>query len=115
MPRDDENVRHGEPPRRKPRGERKERSVPRADRMERRRNRYHAHDELPMDDLRAIALYQKILILCILALLILYFGVGVVQAMARPGRPSLGIVAMQIALGLATLITVIASTIFVFL
>ena len=73
---------------------------------------------MPINELRAIALYQKLLILCILALLLLYAGAGVLQAMtrdARVGPPNPGVLVLQIGVGLAILATGIAATVFVFL
>jgi hypothetical protein len=119
---DDDNFRRGEPPRRsrresrdESRGESRRRSESRSYRLRRRRGR--PRDELPMSDLRSIAFYQKALILCIMAMMIIYFGAIAAQVMAghNQNRPPPALIAMQVGIAVAMFATAIASTVFVFL
>ncbi len=129
-PQDDENIRPGEPSRREPsrgepsprrrgRGSPADREMSRADRMERRRNRYHDYDQLPMEDLRAVAFYQKVLLLCVLAMMVLYFSIGAVSVMAqesaKAGRTDGALLVPLFVLIAAFAATGIAATVFVFL
>ena len=115
MPRDDENLRGGEPPSRRPRREREPRNDDSPTERRPRRRRRAPREELPPSDLRDIAFYQRILILCIMALMILYVGAAAMQVMApRDGRPNPMLLA-QLAISVAVLVAAIASTVFVFL